>query len=483
MKNYSTFLLALLIALSALYSAQAEEPVHIGSQRELFIDTHILDVMEDTALALGRPVHKETVLTFDAPWEGRYCGYVSVLHDPEADLYRMYYRGIPTAGKDGSAGEVTCYAESTDGIHWEKPKLQLYEHNGSNLNNIVLADAAPYSHNFSPLLNTRPDAPADEKFLSVAGTQKSGLSIFASGDGIHWRMLHEGILHDGQFDSQNVLFWSALESCYVCYFRTWSGGDYEGYRWVSRCTSVDLITWSDAEVMTAGDAPPEHIYTNQTLPYCRAPHIYVALAARFMPGRRVVTEEQAKELGIESGYFKDCSDNVLMTSRGGNRYDRVFMEGFVRPGIGLENWTSRTNYTARGILPLSDREMSFYMQHNYGQPTAHLDRYTLRLDGFASLHSGYDGGTATTVPLLFEGDALHLNFSTSAAGSILVELLSEMGVPMPGYTAAECDELIGNEIDREVTWKGDADISSFAGVPMRLKFIMKDADLFALQFR
>lgn len=463
-----------------MLAAVAEEAIDIGTKCELFIDAHIVDAMDNVALALGNPVHKETALTFDKPWEGRYCGYITVFQD--SDLYRMYYRGLPEARKDGSDSEVTCYAESKDGITWQKPEMGLYTVNGNNPNNVVLAGHAPYSHNFAPFLNTKPDASLEEKYLAIAGTEKTGLSIFASEEGLQWRMLHEGVIHDGQFDSQNVAFWSDTENCYVCYFRTWSGGGYDGYRWVSRSVSTDLKTWSKPEVMDAGGAPAEHIYINQTVPYFRAPHIYIALAARFMPKRRVVTPEQAEVLGIESGYFNDCSDNVLMTSRGGAHYDRVFMEGFVRPDIGLENWTSRTNYPARGVVPTGEHEMSFYIQHNYGQPTARLDRYTLRLDGFASVRAGYDGGSFITKPLLFEGNTLHLNFSTSAPGFIRVEILDANSQVIEGYSGEECGEIIGNMIDRPVEWDGKSDIGNLAGVPIRLKFIMKDADLFALQF-
>jgi len=463
------------------YAGFAADPMDIGSRRELFVDRCLLDVLENASLVPGAPVRKETVLTFDAPWEGRYCGYVTIFKD--GDLYRMYYRGLPEAKKDGSNREVTCYAESEDGIHWTKPALDLFSVDNAPENNIILAEHAPYSHNFAPFLNTRPGAPSSEQYLAVAGTKKTGLSIFASEDGLDWRILHKSVIVDGAFDSQNVAFWSDLENCYVCYFRTWSGGGYEGYRWVSRSASVDLKNWSEPEVMDAGGAPPEHIYTNQTAPYFRAPHIYVALAARFMPGRRIVSEEQAAALGVEAGYFNDCSDNVLMTSRGGAKYDRTFMEGFVRPGIGLENWTSRTNYPAWGIVPTSDTEMSFYIQHNYGQPTAHLDRYTLRQDGFASVRAGYDGGTLITTPLLFQGNALYINFSTSAAGSVRVALLDESAKPITGFSDEDSDEIIGNMIERIVSWNGQTDVGAYAGKSVRLKFTLKDADIYGFQFR
>ena len=470
---------AFLFCLAASWADDA--PVNIGSRRELFIDHYLADTFENVRQVLNAPEHESTVLTFDKPWEGRYCGYVTVFRD--GDLYRMYYRGLPESGKDGSNNEVTCCAESRDGIQWTKPELGLFTSRGNAANNIVLADHAPYSHNFAPFHNTRPGAPAEEKYLAVAGTSETGLSAFASPDGYHWKMLHEGMIREGAFDSQNVAFWSDTEQCYVCYFRTWSEGGFGGHRWISRCTSADFTTWSAPEVMNAGAAPPEHMYTNQTTPYYRASHIYIALAARFMPERRVVSEEDARKLGIEGDYFKDCSDNVLMTSRGGNVYDRTFMEGFIKPEIGLENWTSRTNYPAWGIVATGETEMSCYIQHNYGQPTARLDRYSLRPDGFVCIRAGYDGGTFTTKPILFTGSSLYLNFSTSAAGSIRVALLNPDGTPVDGYNAETCQEIIGNMLDRPVQWENGADIGAFAGTPLRLRFHMKDADLYAIQFR
>lgn len=465
-----------------LLSVWADDaPVDIGSRRELFVDGYLAESLENVRQVLNTPEHESAALLFDQPWEGRYCGYVSVLKD--GDLYRMYYRGLPESGKDGSNNEVTCCAESKDGILWTRPELSLFTVRGQAVNNIVLADQAPYSHNFAPFLNSRPDASPEEKYLAVAGTSETGLSTFASPDGLHWRMLNAAVIRDGAFDSQNIAFWSEAEACYVCYFRTWSEGSFGGYRWISRSTSADFITWSVPEVMSAGNTPPEHMYTNQTVPYYRAPHIYISLAARFMPERRVVSEEDARRLGIEGNYFKDCSDNVLMTSRGGNIYDRTFMEGFIKPGIGLENWTSRTNYPAWGIVPIGETEMSFYIQRNYGQPTARVDRYSMRPDGFVSIRAGYGGGTFTTRPLLFSGTSLYLNFSTSAAGSIRVALLRADGTPFDDYGEEKCEEIIGNMLDRPVRWQAGSDISSLAGTPLRLRFHMKDADLYAIQFR
>ena len=57
------------------------------------------------------------------------------------------------------------------------------------------------------------------------------------------------------------------------------------------------------------------------------------------------------------------------------------------------------------------------------------------------------------------------------------------GTPIPGFTREEAVEQIGNEIERIVTWKGGHDVSALAGQPVRLCFVMHDADLYAFQFR
>jgi hypothetical protein len=462
-------------------SAFAADPLALGSKRELFVDGHVLDTMDGTRLKLHHPQPANATVHFEKPWEGLYSGYVTVLKD--GDTYRMYYRGLPQSGKDGSELETTCTAVSKDGINWTKPNVGVHEIDGSTNNNAILYRSAPYSHNFSPFVDTRTDVPADERYKGLGGTRSSGLVAYVSSDGLRWRKLQEeAVIQQGALDSQNVPFWSEAEQQYVCYLRTFTKGEFAGFRTISRTTSKDFINWTPIEEMSYGDTQQEHLYTNQTHPYFRAPHIYVAVAARFMPGRRVVSEEAFTAIGGEAKYSGDCSDAVFMTTRGGTVYDRTFMEGFMRPGHGLNNWTSRTNYPALGVVPTGPAEMSLYVQRNYGQPTGFVQRMVLRTDGFVSLNAPYGGGDAVSKLLTFEGKQLTLNFATSAAGSVWVELIDMAGVPIDGFRHANADELVGDDVDRVVTWSGNADVSALAGKPVRMRFIMKDADIYSFRF-
>ncbi len=457
------------------------ELVNIGSRLELFIDTFLIEKQDRVQLMLHEPKDEGNVFSFNKPWEGPFCGYATIIEDN--GKYQLYYRGLPEAGKDGSNKETTCYAESKDGINWTRPDLGIYEVSGTYDNNVILANDAPFSHNFSPFLDTKPCIPGTERYKAVAGTKKTGLTGYESADGIHWNKIQKDpIFTDGIFDSQNVVFWSQNENCYVCYFRTWTGTGYSGIRTVSRTTSSDFIHWSDPVEMDFGDTPKEHLYTNQTHPYYRAPHIYIATAARFMPNRQVLTEEQAIQIDVNPKYFKDCSDVVFMTSRGGSQYDRSFMEAFIKPGIGLQNWVSRSNYPVLNVVQTGPAEMSIYVNQDYAQPTAHLHRYSLRIDGFTSVHASYDGGEMTTRPFYFTGDTLLLNFSTSAAGMVKVEVQDINGRPIEGFAIENANELIGNEIGKIVTWKGNPDLNTLNNQPVRLRFVMKDADLYSLKF-
>jgi len=345
-----------------------------------------------------------------------------------------------------------------------------------------LANTAPYTHNFCPFVDTRPGVPRNERYKGVAGLAK-GLHLFVSPDGLRWKKTTEKpVITDGAFDSQNLIFWSEAEGCYVAYFRIMLGS----LRAVGRATSPDLSSWSPTQQMQpvhrGRPARREHLYTNQTQPYFRAPHIYVSTAARFMPRRQAITDEQAKAIGVHKKYYRDISDAVLLTTRGGTRYDRTFMEGFLRPGIGPKNWVSRTNYPALGVVQTGPGEMSFYVQNDYAQPTACLRRHSVRLDGFASVRAPYSGGSMVTKPLTFDGSSLSLNFATSAAGEIRVEAQDAQGKPIPGFTLRESEPIIGNEIDRAAAWKSGESIGTLASKPIRLRFVMRDADLYSLRF-
>jgi hypothetical protein len=448
---------------------QAADPLHIGSRRELFVDRLLVGELKNTALKLHEP---QLAAPVSPPRPNGH--YATMLKAGEK--FQFYYRGDKdpmvtwkTHGIEAyHAGEVTLYAESKDAIHWTLPKLGLFAHPSFPEGNIVLMDEFLVNHNFTPFIDTKPGVPASEKYKALGGVAfqphqsavrdkrgAGGLKAFVSPDGVHWKRLRDEPVVPEEwgkyFDSQNYAFWSESEQRYVCYFRRFI----KGYRGIARTTSEDFIHWTPFVEMQS-NLPGEHLYTSCTQPYFRAPHLYMALPTRFMDKRGAAT------------------DILLMTTRGGDRYDREFTQSFIRPGIGADGWANRANYAAIGIHQTGASEMSMFLTGGR--------RYTLRLDGFASVKAPLVGGEFITKPLIFSGSQLELNYSTSAAGQMRAELQNAEGKPLPGFMLDDCEPIYGDHITRRVKWKNTPDLAAHAGKSVRLRFEMSDADLFSMRF-
>lgn len=489
MKNKYRVLLWMVLAAGGLGVALPAAVFEMADRRELFVDHHLIERLDGVRLEAGSPRRAEVVLRFDQPWEYA-AGFVTVIKD--GDLYRMYYRGGRKGadGKYDNDGEVTCYAESRDGIVWTKPNLGLHASHCRNDTNIVVGMGAHrVTHNFAPILDDRLGVPASERYKAVGGkgptsAPSPGLFRYVSADGIHWRSFSPDPIFAGYaLDSLNVLTWIPAEQCYAVYLRTWSEGGtpeqpkFKGIRTISRSTSKDFVVWTKPEPMSFGDTPLEHLYTNNTQPYYRAPHVLVALPFRLLPDRRAFPAEQLEELGVPPQHAGGLSDAVLMTSRGGTHYDRTFMESFVRPGPDAIKWHARETQPSNGVVPTGPAEMSFYVINHYPMPTQHLARMVLRIDGFASARAGYTPGTLLTKPFTFRSAQLELNFATSSAGGVKVELLDPDGAAL-----ATGEKLIGDDTARFVQWVGRTGVGEFADRPVRLRFTLMDADLYSFRF-
>lgn len=451
------------------------DPILIGNRLELFVDDLLVDQMHGVEFRSHPPVPAPPV---DNPPAG---AYMTVIH---ADgRYRAYCRQALASytGErfDGNPGEYTAYFDSEDGILWNQPALNIYPATGGTPQNAVLADMPPFSHNFSPFYDARPGVPATERFKALSGVAthefakvgqthphmadwQGGLYAFVSADGIHWQRVADTPVivateETGySFDSQNVAFWSTAENCYVCYFRS-RVTPHGKLRTISRTTSDDFHNWTPAVQMNP-NLPGEHLYTSQTHPYFRAPHIYIALPTRYQPERGSST------------------DILFMAARAGsNQFSRLFKDAFIRPGPNPANWGNRSNYAALNVVPTGPAEMSIY-HCKTGQ------RYTLRSDGFVSIHASDTTGEWLSHPIQFDGSKLVVNASTSAGGSITVEIQDATGTPIPGFEMERCVPVIGDAIELPVNWQDQPSLEKLAATPVRLRFKMTEADLFAMQF-
>ena len=475
---------ALMITFGPGRASGQDSSIVLHNQRELFIDNFLLDSLIDLDVRLATPVPAGAVMEFPERWEGQFCAYVSVIND--GTFFHMYYRGL-TGYENRGDQQVTCYAVSADGIHWRKPNLGLFKVNGTWDNNVVMNDNPQGStHNFCVLYDDREDIPPAEKFKAVGGHVASGgLYRYVSADGVHWNRYQDttGLFSEFALDSHNVLTWVPAENQYAIYMRDWSESSpdnlYKGVRTIVRPVSQDFTHWSEPEQMTFGDTEPEHLYTNATHPYFRAPQLLIAMPFRFSPQKQALSEEELMRFDIDSTQRKGVSDAVLMTSRGGTTYDRTFLTSFVRPGTDQRNWAARSNMPALGVIPTGDSEMSFFIIRAYGTEDIYLERMTLRKDGFASIHAGFEEGSATTKPVTLRGNTFLANYATSSKGYVKVVLLDEESNEIPGFGEADAVEMVGDKIDGEVLWEGGKTIQDLGDTKVRIRFIAQDADIYS----
>jgi len=496
----------------------ADDPIEIGSRRELFVDDHVIERISGRAqLRMYRPTPREIAIVCDKPWEGASCGYTTVFRD--GDVYRMYYRGSDVVytreGYSSPHREVTCYAESSDGIHWKKPELGLFEFEGSKKNNIVWDGVG--THAFVPFKDTNPDCKPDAKYKAlglVAGER--GLWAFKSPDAIHWTLMRDKlVITKGAFDSQNLAFWDSVRGEYREYHR-----DFRNGRDIRTATSKDFVNWTEPEYLSyssrlrvesseAGEADlndladanhpkgrVSQLYTNQIAPYYRAPHIFFGFPTRYIDrgwteSHKFLPRPEYRRLrGVKSRRQGTAvTDGMFITSRDAEHF-HVWPESFIRPGLrSTQSWFYGDNYQAWGLVATKSAiedappEISIYVSENSHQDHGNqFRRHTLRIDGFVSVQAPLRGGELITKPLVFSGKQLTLNFATSAAGSIQVEIQNDEGQPIPGFALSDCHLVFGDDLARTVVWQHGTDVSKVASQIVRLRFVLRDADLFAFRF-
>lgn len=463
----------MILALATLAGvAHAQQP---GGELRLFLDDAEIESMSNLRQVLHSPVPKETVLELDRPWED------STMYDPtvifENGRYRMWYRANFNARPFH-----TGYAESADGIHWTKPELGLIEFGGSKQNNIVWPVSGGKGHTLSFFRDGNPRAPAEERYKAiglesekVTGKTRAVLYGMVSPDGLRWRQagsepILRAPLDDPQFDSHNIALWDSARNQYAIYARGWAR---HKVRDIRRFTSADFRNWSEGRYVDFGEAPAEELYKNAAIPYFRRPDIILMFPKRFLPNRK-----------FDPGWKEDgLSDLVLTFSRDGIRFDRRFLEAFLRPGPDPLNWHERAIEAGPTLVPAGPAEMALYYMEHYRSAKVRIRRGVLRTDGLVSLRGGYQGGQFLTKPIRIDGSGLLLNYSTSAAGSVRVEIQDAAGRALPGFALSDCAEIFGDEIERRVAWKSGADLARLAGQSVRLKVEIKDGDLYSYRIQ
>ena len=467
-----------------------------------FWDDYLIDHTHTSAvLSANKPQKRDIVMVFDKPWEGNATDFFTVIKDD--GFYRMYYEvwGL----NDKPLNVMVCYAESRDGLHWEKPNLGIVDYNGSKENNIIIGKIPD---NFTVMKDQNPNCPPQMKYKALSsvreidytdGNKRNMLALFVSADGIHFER-HSIISRGYAYDTQNSLHWNRHNGKYYCYIRAYheladdpqSKFEESSVRANMVIESENLINWSEARDLNYnGERYP--LYTNCVTAYPYDDRYYVGFPSRYVQRRewtknydRLGGKKKRRErMQREARLGLAVTDCVFMSSRDNVNWYR-FDEAIVTPGIeDEENWIYGDCYPALGGLietpsPFKNcpPELSLLIgNHHWMDSPVELVRYTYRRDGMASVKATYEKKKLVTKTFTFEGNTLKLNFATSARGGIYLRILDEYNVALEGYSTCE---IFGDSTDRVIDF--DKSISDLVGKAIKFEFTMSDAEIFSMTF-
>ncbi len=479
--------------------------------RFLCWDTSLIEKSENITVEMHKPEKKNIALMGDYEWEGPHNGYAAVVN--ANGVLRLYYRADAMRqriDKDKIAGihGVICVAESRDGgITFRKPNIGKYEYNGTKNNNIIFDRTEKPLDNFSVFYDNNPACPKEERFKALCeinyGNDNGGTKLlyYASEDGLDFKMMY-ALPVRGTFDSYNVMVWDEDTEQYFLYYRafhtpegedrlSWKGARPNWLRHIRVATSKDFRNWTEHGRISFEEGQEVYqLYTNQITKYYRA-NAFIGFPVRY--NDRVAEQRNFhfmplgdRHEAITEVYNREgtaVTDCVIMTSTDGFKFNRRD-EAFLTPGVeNRNNWWYGNCYTVYGLIETeaeedgAPNEISFYVGENYRIKGVNFRRYTMRLDGFFSWNAPYRGGEVLTKPITVNEDEMRLNFATSALGGVTVAVCDENGDALDGYTSYT---MFGDSTDRPVEF--EKPLSDLKGKTVRLRFGMKDAQLYSFVF-
>jgi hypothetical protein len=341
----------------------------------------------------------------------------------------------------------------------------------------MIEDTPLYGSFFRDL---NPAVAPEERYKLNAFVANRGMYFYVSSDGVHWSR-NETIQLPLRSGGEGESFWDDQRGVYVSYLKRDSSfrtdqfpirghqaavftSDRPFQPWPFRALADPYFEgWPFPAVTDEGQVGFSAqkygwVYRTRAIKYPWAPDVYLAFLWRY-PGDDLPRH-------VELAVSRNGEDWRLFGPDWyipvGEADEELTMYGLIRRGDQI--W----QYVDEGGAHGGDEERKYY-------------RFEQRLDGFVSLDANEPVGTATTLPLQFDGEKLLLNIK--ATGWARVALSDQEGNELPGFALTDCDEIQADAINRQVTWHGSSDVSSWKGKPVRVRFQMQKSKLYAFEFK
>ena len=460
------------------------------------------------------------VIAQDHPWEEA-IGWSSVYRNPLTGKYQLWYQGY---AKDQvyhrTQDHPVCYAESDDGIHFEKPMFDFFPLKGSPRNNIVLLGNGGYSYRYGCWVVVEPN-PVDSSrrykmsyfdFSGEGDQENPGLQIAFSPDGIRWTKYHEGplsLMSHGRGENAPYIPFSEDSNSpwlrpltiadavdciydpkikkYAIYGKMWIDSPDGSMFWkhaMGRIVSEDFIHWSDPELLIGPDDNDPPSVEFHAAPVFHYQDYYFSLLQIL---------NRAEGGGV--------IDIELAISKDGDNWQRPFQNQFVLKRGDNGSFDSGSIFTNASPVILDD-EIRFYYGAYSGGATSVPGRGKLTGVGMASIPKDrFTGlrplaksdqptlrqplehrGQVTLKPIdLTSVESITLNADASE-GSIQVELLTASGYRLKGYHQDEAVSITGDNLRHTINWKNST-LSDLPAGSYLIRIHLNRATVFALTLK
>ena len=497
-----------------------ETPIKVGFEKQLFLDGYLISNMDNVNRVLHQPKKhpQNPILLPEKPWEGRSINPYLVVFDQNEKTWKLWYTGFgvhkslpgledleKVVGLHGRKGAVVvpgldirsrhdgdlnvyaeCYAISKDGIHFARPPLGLIAFPGSH----EKTNLVPYR----PAFRDDHDPDPQRRFKATIGTgdASAGVGIAWSPDGLHWTQHPDNPVMDEPIGG-GMIIWDDRIKKYVGYFRPRPFLAYPRrgrIRVVGRSTSPDFIHWTlpQENVVLAPDEKDDPGIEF----YRMSVHQYEGCYIGFLWIYHNITSSR----NPEPRGWDQTIDCQLAFSRDGRHWIRVSDRQTFMPKGPPGGWDELEVYPT-GMINRNNEIWIYYG----GSLSGHGYRFSdsrstlvegrkvvggiglakLRLDGFVSIRAGEEEGTMTTRIIEFSGQRRLIANASAKGGYVIAEVLDRFGKPLAGYGRHDCVPLEGDFLESEIDWKTGKSLTGLVGKPIRLRFIMKNADLYSFR--
>lgn len=470
--------------MNPFYLVSKPTVIRISTGRQLFVDNFLI-AQTDLERKFHYPEYHSAnpVLTPDRDWEkqGANVGFAAPFSDgvwyDEADgKFKMWYMAGGGAYATSGAG-VTCYAESTDGINWTKPSLNVVA--GTNIvRKGTVRDAS------SVWIDKQTSDPSRRyKMFEVSGgAGKWAYHYLTSSDGKAWR---DAQAASGSVADRSTVYYNPFRGVWAWSMRhnvrlkssdpyTVRARDYMEH---SDPAAGNKLAKADLKAFWFGPWPNEQkhpVYNNND----GSPGIYNHDAIAYesiMLGLFSVWQGPENDVCNRDGIIKR-NQIMLGYSRDGYSWLREDMNPFLAVDENVAAWNAANLQSAVGSPLIVGDKLYFYLSGRRmvnGSEQVTTGLATLRRDGFASMSGS---GSLLTEPICFSGSNFFVN--ADVRGSLQVELLDRDGKPLQGFSKDDCTAVSGDGVRKAVNWKG-GDLKSLEGKVIRVKFYLSDGDLYA----